>query len=158
MPIPLTINGVTYNYPVNGENPEWGNDATDWAQAVTEVINLFVGPGDILDTPGVIDNNISTPTNVNFLLFDTGTVRAANVDYSVFRTSDANPSGYAESGTIFIVFDDSLNQWQLSQRTVGNSGVVFNITNAGQFQYTSTDIGSANYNGVIRFRAKALVK
>jgi len=158
MPIPLTINGVTYNYPVNGENPSWGNDATDWAQAVTEVINLFVGPGDILDTPGVIDNNITTPTNVNFLLFDTGTVRAANVDYSVFRTSDANPSGYAESGTIFIVFDDSLNQWQLSQRTVGNSGVVFNITNAGQFQYTSTDIGSANYNGVIRFRAKALVK
>lgn len=158
MPIALTVNGVTYQYPIAGEDPNWGNDASDWAQAITDVVNLFVGPGDILDTPGVINNNISSLTDVNFLLFDSSTVRAANVDYTIYRTSTTNPSGFAETGTVFIVFDDSLNSWSFSQRAVGNSGVTLSITNAGQFQYTSSDIGSAGYSGTIRFRAKALIK
>lgn len=34
MPIPLTIVGVTYNYPVTGDD-DWGNQATLWAQSVT---------------------------------------------------------------------------------------------------------------------------
>lgn len=158
MPIPLTVNGVTYNYPVNGEDPTYGADATDWAAAVTAVINQFVGPGDILDTPSNVANAISSPTNINFLLFDTSTVRAANVDYSIYRKTDSFPSGYAETGTIFIVFDDNLNSWELSQRSTGNSGIAFSITSTGQFQYTSTDMTGTNYVGSLRFRAKALAK
>lgn len=34
MTIPLTINGVSYDYPESGDE-EWGNNATDWAEAVT---------------------------------------------------------------------------------------------------------------------------
>jgi hypothetical protein len=34
MSVPLTINGATFNYPVNNDT-NWGVDATGWAQAVT---------------------------------------------------------------------------------------------------------------------------
>jgi len=34
MSIPLTINGVTYNYPTNGDF-DWANSASSWAGAVT---------------------------------------------------------------------------------------------------------------------------
>lgn len=34
MTVALTINGLTYDYPESGDE-DWGNDATDWAEAVT---------------------------------------------------------------------------------------------------------------------------
>lgn len=161
MAITLVINGTAYQYPVAGEDPGWGVDGTEWAEAVTEALNTLLAPGDILDTSFTIANNIGVATDINGLVFDPGTIRAANVDYSVYRTSTANPSGHAEVGTLFLIYDDSASsgqKWQLSQRSGGYSGVTFSITDAGQVQYTSTDINSTNYSGVIRFRAKTLSK
>ena len=161
MPIPLIINGTTYQYPVSGEDPNWGADGTDWAQAVTDVLGTLLGPGDILETSFNINNNVTVATNVNGLLFDPGTIRAANVDYSVYRISTANPTGFSETGTIYLIYDDSAsasNKWQLSQRTTGNSGVTFSILDSGQIQYTSNDITSPGYSGLMKFRAKALTK
>jgi hypothetical protein len=161
MPISLVINGTSYNYPVSGENPEWGEDASAWAQAVTDALATLLSTGDILDTTSTINNNISSPTNINGAIFDPGTVRAANLDYAIYRISTSNPSGHAETGTLFLIYDDSaaVNQkWQLSQRTNGSSGVSFSITDNGQIQYISTDIGAIGYVGNIKFRAKALTK
>lgn len=161
MPVTLTVNGTPYNYPVPGENPEWGADATDWAKAITDAISTLLGPGDILSSTFSIDNNIMSATNVNGLLFDPGTVRSANISYAIYRISTSNTQGYAENGTIYIVYDDNASvgsKWQLSQRSGGNSGVAFSIDDNGQLQYTSTDIGSLGYSGSIRFSAKALTK
>ncbi len=161
MSVVLTINGTPYNYPVPGEDPTWGADATDWAKAVTEAISTLLGPGDILSSTFSIDNNISTDTNINGLLFDPGTIRAANIDYAIYRISSTNTSGYAENGRLYIVYDDnasSTNKWQLSQKTAGNSGVSFSVDDTGQLKYKSTDIGSLSYSGSIRFSAKALTK
>lgn len=159
MPVQLIVNGTAYQYPIPGEDPGWGEDGTDWAQAVTDVLNTLLGAGDILQTSFNINNNVGVATNVNGLFFDPGTVRAANIDYSVYRTSTANPSGFSETGTIYLIYDDSAsagNKWQLSQRTTGNSGVTFSILDSGQITYTSTDIGSVGYSGIIKFRAKTL--
>jgi hypothetical protein len=161
MAIPLTILGTTYQYPESGENPNWAQGPTEWAVAVTNVINSFVGAGDILETSFAIANNVVTLTNINGLALDPGTVRASNVDYSVYRTSTSNPSGNAEEGTLFLIYDDSAAsgaKWLLSQRKDGEAGIVFSITDAGQIQFTTTDIGSAGYSGIIKFRAKSLLR
>lgn len=158
MPI-LTVNNTTFNYPDPGTDPGWGQDATDWAVAVTETLNTLVSPADILETSFVINNNVSVNTDINRMFFDAGTVRAANITYSVYRTSDTNPSGNIESGTIYITYDNAAgvgNKWLLGQQKIGDAGVSFFITDAGQVQYKSTDIGSTNYQGEIKFTAKAL--
>lgn len=49
MPIPLTINGVTYQYPKLGDE-NWGQDATNWAVGITQLVNS-------IDT--LINNTIS---------------------------------------------------------------------------------------------------
>jgi hypothetical protein len=161
MSTPLTIAGTTFNYPDSGENPNWAQEASSWAAAVTEAINTLLAPGDILQTSFSIDNNIAVATNINGLLFDSGTVRAANVSYTVYRTSTANPAGNAETGTIYLVFDDSAAsglKWKLTQSVDGNAGVSFAMGDDGQMTYRSTDIGAVGYSGTIRFSAKTLSK
>jgi hypothetical protein len=161
MAIVLIVNGTSYEYPIPGSDPNWGEGATDWAEAVTEALNTLLAPGDILQTIFSIDNNISVATNINGLLFDPGTVRAANVDYAIYRTSTLNPSGNAETGTIHLIYDDSaaVNQkWKLTQSTDGSSGISLSITDSGQMQYISSDIDVAGYSGEIRFKARTLSK
>ena len=161
MSIPLTIAGTTFNYPESGTDPNWAEETTGWAIAVSEALNTLLAPGDILQTEFAIDNDISVSTNINGLLFDSGTVRAANVSYSIYRISNTNPSGHAETGVMFIVFDDSapVNQkWKLIQTKNGSSGVEFSIGDNGQFQYISNDIGALGYVGVIVFSARTLAK
>jgi hypothetical protein len=163
MAVALTINGTTYQYPVPGQDPTWGADATDWAKAVTAALATLISPGDILQTQFTINNNISVATNINGLIFDSGTVRAANIEYTIYRISIANPTGQTESGRIHLTFDDSATvgqKWVLSQFSNGtNSGVVFSIDDStGQVQYTSSDINSIGYVGTITFAAKVLNK
>lgn len=159
MPKTLIVNGTTYEYPVPGEDPGWGEGATDWAEAVTEALSTLLAPGDILQTTFSIANNISIPTNVNGLVFDPGTVNGATVDYVVYRTSTDNPSGNVENGMIHLVYDPSASvgqKWKMSQQVTFGAGITLSILDSGQIQYTSTDIGSAGYSGNIKFRAKVI--
>jgi hypothetical protein len=161
MSISLTINGTTFNYPASGESPNWAEEASSWSAAVTEALNTLLAPGDILQTSFSIDNNTAVATNVNGLLFDSGTVRAANVNYAIYRTSTSMPSGNAETGIIYLIFDDSAavgNKWQMTQSTDNAAGVAFSIGDNGQIQYISNDIGTVGYSGTIRFSAKTLAK
>lgn len=160
---PLTINGTTYQYPESGENPNWSNGAgpTEWAEAVTDTLTTLIGPGDILNTTFAIDNNITVATDINGLIFDSGTVRAAFISYSVYRTSTSNPSGHTEVGSQQIIFDDSASvgsKWSLTQNSNGNAGIAFSIGDTGQVKYLSSDIGATGYSGVIKFSGKALPK
>lgn len=157
--VPLVVNNTTFNYPGPGEDPGWGEDATAWAQAVTQVLNSLLGPGDVLETTFNVTNNVSAAENVVGLTFDTATVRAAIIEYSVYRTSDTATSGNAEFGMMVMVYDNSAtsgNKWVLVQDSSGDAGIFFDVTDAGQFQYTSTDIGAAGYSGVMKFKARTL--
>lgn len=159
MSVNLTVNNNTFAYPTNGQEPGWGEGATAWAEAVTEVLNTLVAPSDILETSYTIDNNVSVPLDVNRMLFDPGTVRAANITYAIYRTSTATPSGKVESGTIYLNYDNAAslgNKWSLSQQRHGDSGVSFSVTDAGQIQYISSDIDNTGYSGNIKFLAKTL--
>ncbi len=161
MSVQITIAGTTFNYPTSGEDPNWAEDATACIVAIAEALNTLLAPGDILQTTFSIDNNIVVSTNINGLLFDSGTVRAANVSYAVYRTSTANPAGNAETGTIHLIFDDSAasgQKWKLTQTVDGDAGISFAMGDDGQMVYMSTDIGSLGYVGTIRFSAKTLSK
>lgn len=160
MPITLTVNNIPFEYPIPGDSPGWGQGASDWAEEVTFVLNNLLGPNDITETTFNIANNVSSFTNVNGLIFNTGEVRSATVAYSIYRISTSNMSGNTESGVMNLSYDNlasSGQKWSLIIGNVtGNSGVIFTVTDAGQIQYQSTDIGSAGYSGVMHFKATAL--
>jgi hypothetical protein len=163
MPIELVVNNISYEYPISGDSPGWGQAATDWATEVTFVLNNLKGPNDILQTsfssPAFANNQV-TPADIVGLSFNTGQVRAAFIQYSIYRTSTANPSGNAEAGMLIAVYDNlagSGSKWSLTAGPIsGNSGVTFSMTDAGQLQYTSSDIGATGYSAVMKFSAKAL--
>lgn len=149
MPI-LTIGGNSYNYPSPGTDPGWGGEASDWAVAVTEVLNSFLGPGDILPTDFLIIDDISAPSDIEALIFDGALVRAANVTYAIERDI------VTEQGTLFLTFNGGAapgEQWTLTQQSSNPVGVAFSITDAGQVQYISTATGE---NGNMKFSAKTL--
>jgi len=156
MPKTLIVNNTPFNYPTSGDEPGWGGDATGWAEEVTKVLNNLVGPDDILETSFNIANNQSTVADITGLVFNAGSVRSAVITYAIYRLSDSNPSGFAETGEIHLVYDNN-DGWHLGLGgIIGNSGVIFSITPAGQIQYESNDIGNINYIGIIKFKAQTL--
>lgn len=160
MSTPLVINNITYNYPVDGEDPSWGSDASGWAEAVTDVINTILAPGDILETTFNINDNTSSPAVIQGLAFDSSVSRSARIIYSLYRTSTDTPAGNAESGEINIIYDNSAGvgqKWKIAQTKNGEAGVLFVISDVGQFSYTSTQInlGAGGYAGTLKFSAKS---
>lgn len=154
----LIVNNTPYLYPVAGDEPGWGANAVDWAEAVTNVLSDLSGPNDILETAFNIANNQITAVDITGLIFNASSVRAAEVSYSAFRLSSTNLSGHAESGKINLVYDNNLG-WILNQGNIlGSAGITFSILNSGQLQYTSTDIGATNYVGTLKFRGKTLAQ
>lgn len=159
MPVTLTVNNIPFEYPVPGDSPGWGQAATDWATQVTVALQDLQGLTDIPQKTFTIQNNITSFTNVAGLTFNTGLVRAAFIDYSVYRTSTSNPSGSVETGNINIVYDNLASagsKWRVVGGLVaGNAGITFTITDAGQIQYKSSDLGPG-HSGNMHFRAKTL--
>lgn len=160
--VQITIAGTVYQYPDVGESPNWGREATTVIQALAEALNTLFSPGDILSTKYNIDNNVSVAQPVNGLLFDSNITRAATIPYAIYRVSTDEPTGNAEEGSLFIVYDDNAsagNKWVMSRTTlVGSSGVIFDITDLGQVTYESTDIGVIGYSGSVTFSAKTLIR
>lgn len=155
--VELEVNNKQFLYPNAGENPGWGEDATAWAEEVTEVLNSLAGPDDILQTTVSINNNVGpTPSNVAGLLFNTATVRSARIDYNIYRTLNA-ASELAETGIVQIVYKSIAGTWELSQEATGNAGVSFTITNAGQVQYTSTNMGVGTHVGTLNFESSVVL-
>lgn len=156
--IPLTIDNVTYNYPGPGEDPGWGEDASGWAEGVTDVLNTLLGPGTIVETTINLNNNQTTSEDVNGLIFDISTVRSAIITYSIYRTSTDTPTGTVETGQLHIVYDNLATDWLMSQERTGDAGVTFEIDSLGQVSYTSTNIdsGSGGYSGTMKFTAATI--
>lgn len=156
--IQLIVNGQTYEYPTNRQEPGWGEDATAWAQAVTNSLLSVVGDGDILQTAANITNNQVSSTNINGLIFDPTIVRGAVVEYSVYRvTTGTGATEQGETGTMYLTFLSTANSWDMAVLGSDSAGIFFSITNAGQVQYTTTNFTGSAYSGVIKFRARALL-
>jgi hypothetical protein len=105
--------------------------------------------GDINQTSFSSANNQASPANVTGFAFANASVRSfkAQVSATIDATAD-----------LFEVFEllgvQRGADWALSVASTGDdSGIVFSITNAGQVQYTSTNVSGFS-SGVIKFRAQ----
>jgi uncharacterized protein YjbI with pentapeptide repeats len=142
-----------FEIPLEGENPGYGEQLSDFFVAVADALQNVQQPNDILSTAANIANNVTTPTNIPGFSFDTAEVQSINSEFLIKRTTDVPAQVLTESGFVEGNFDGT--NWSISIRTTGGySGVDLSITPSGQIQYVSTDLTGSNYAGQITFRAK----
>lgn len=160
MPQNLVVNNNTFAYPIPGDEPGWGEGATDWAVEVTGVLDSLQGSNDIPQTSFTVANNTSSVADVVGLLFNPAQVRSAVVEYSIYRKTDSNE--LAEKGTLEIIYKNGGtigSKWTLGRVFFGDDGgMLFTMTDAGQVQYTSTNLAGTNYTGTMHFSARVTLQ
>lgn len=151
----LTINGSSFEFPKNNEDPNWAQDVTAWAQAITQAVEgILNNAGQVIGFQA-IDNN--TTNTLDDLLFSTVTTRAIHISYVVHRVSDSTTNGSIESGYLIATYDGAASpgsKWQITSTVNGNAGIIFTMSDSGQMSYTTSDIGATNHVGKISYLVK----
>jgi hypothetical protein len=150
----LTVGNETFAFPESGETPGWGEVVHDWAEAATDKLSSLSGTYDIPITTSSISDNQSTAANVTGLLFNSTVTRSFIAEYVVYRETDT-PTKIRENGIITGVYDGSTG-WEYSIKHIGDAGMDFIVTAAGQVQYYSSNMVGASYSGEIKFKARTL--
>lgn len=152
MAITLVINNIPFEYPEQGEQQPWGESATAWAEEVTRVLNSVKGVSDLLETRANIENNQTTFANIQDFSFDSTVVRSFNVSGNLYRK--IGTTELFEEFSINGLFRGSSLGWVISQDSMGNAGVIFEMTPFGQMRYKSTNMSGdpLTYEGIIKFR------
>lgn len=149
----LTIGSCTFQYPESGTKPGWGEEATDWAVAVSNKLNTLSGTNDINITSVCICASASCATigsGGDAFKFPTSAVRSFTATYNVART-DACCVVTVEAGTMFGVWNGS--SWDFSYNFVGCAGMCFSIASCGHVQYSSD---ACKGSGTIQFFARSV--
>ena len=149
----LQIGSTIFNYPEQGDKAGWGEDATAWAEAVTDALGNVQGPNDILITSATLANNQTTAANIAGLTFNVAEVEAVEIDYYIRREFDGGASTVVETGKILGSYDGS--DFFISTESTGETGTVISVLSTGQFQYTTTDLTN-HTSSLIRFRARTI--
>ena len=149
----LQIGSTIYEYPEPGEGAGWSEGATSWAEGVTDALATVQGPNDIILQTATLANGELDPVDVVGLSFDTGQVQHVTIEFLLIRSyTDATPTE-TESGTIIGNYSGS--DFFISPDSVGDVGVDFSITRAGQVQYVSEDRANTD-NLTIKFKARTI--
>lgn len=146
----LTVGTQIFDYPEEGDQ-NWGEDATGWAEAITDIVNTLAGAGSISETTADINDNVTTYADILGAIFDSTDVRSFQFIFAINRSDGVN--FFNERGKIDGIFNGVA--WDYSIETTGDSGVTFQVTAAGQIQYISSNIGGT-YTGDIKFLATAI--
>lgn len=155
--INLVVGGVTYVFP-SVDDETWGDQVTNWAQAVTLQLLNTTATGDIGPTTSVaIANNQGSAQNVTNLTINPALYRAGFVEYFVQRTTAGTE--VSECGYLYLLYNDLAGSWTISQtgNGIGETGTSFSVTAGGQVQYTSSNIAGQT-SGKMRFRLRVLNK
>lgn len=152
MPKTLQIGNQTFEYPIQGDG-NWGEEATAWAEAVTEALATVQGPEDILITEATLINNSNG--DVSGLAFDTAVVQQINVQGLIVRTyTDATPT---ESEAFAVIGSYNGINFNISVEYIGNNtGVSLDISSLGQFTYSAANKINTD-SIVIKFKGNAIV-
>jgi hypothetical protein len=161
MPKILIVGNEEFEFPIEGENPGYGSEVSDWAEAVTTALETVQKPNDIPTTSQIplTQLNINTPTNIPGFAFSTAEVIAIDSKYIFTKTYvlSGNTVVVTEVGFIEGFYD--LTNWSISVRTVGDAGVSITIQPSGQMQYTLTTAfptGSTSRTLNIAYEAKVI--
>lgn len=148
MALTLQVGTEVFQYPENGTNPQeqWGEEASNWAQAVTDLLANIQGPNDISITTFSLANNQVSQANIVGLRFSTTSVISVKIEFVIQRIASTT---VVESGIIMGYFDGT--NFEIAQQSVGNSGVVIDVLNDGQFVYTSSNL-SGHVSSTIKFK------
>jgi len=149
----LTVGNKTFNFPSQGTSAPWGEEATDWAEAVTDSLTGVQGPNDILITSATLANDQSSAANIPGLSFTVASIISADIDYTISRTYNdgGGDTTLVERGKIYASYNGTT--FDIIVRSSGDeSGVTITALDTGQFQYTSDD-KSTHGSMEIKFRA-----
>ena len=151
----LVVNGTVFEYPTTG-GYNWGEESSDWAAEVTEVLNTLSGPEDIQTSEATLSNGGSG--NVTGLSFNASLVQQISIKAVVTRTfTDATPTRTeafdmtgAYNGSSFVLGYDSVSVE--SQ----DSGVSFDINSSGQVTYVANSVANTD-SLIVKFNATAII-
>jgi len=78
---------------------------------------------------------------------------------SVYRSTNTNT--VSQTGELIVNYNPTNpigNKWEISDSFVGDAQTVFNITDVGQVQFSTTLIAGINYTGTVTYQAKAILQ
>lgn len=155
MPV-ITISGEDIDFPDSGQSPNWAPAIIRFAELVTQSLNSFAGPYDVSKQVISLNNDVNTNVDAPLLDFPTSAVRGAFIRYTVYRKSDTTTSVMA--GNLITVYNPDAspgNKWDLTNVFSGQNILTFNITDAGQVQYSTTALGGVYAEGTLTYTALA---
>lgn len=163
MPKLLTVGNEEFEFPLSGENPGYGSEVTDWAEAVTIALETVQKPNDIPTTAEIPLNQdiaLNVPAPIPGFSFSTAEVIAIEAKYLFKRGYTTIADGNVlimEVGFIEGYFNGV--EWGISIRTTGDAGVLITINSSGQLLYQSTQafpVGATNKSLSIVYEAKVI--
>jgi hypothetical protein len=80
----VQVGTSTYELPLQGANPPWGEELTDLIEALVDAVNVAQGPNDITETSVTLINTAGIK-NINGLAFNPLQVRSAEISYNISR-------------------------------------------------------------------------
>ena len=148
----LTIGSETFDYPITGSS-NYGEEATAWAEAASEVLKEVSGPGDISTTETIL---VGLDGFVSGLQFDTSFVQRISVTGIITRefTVASGKSRQVESFTIEGAYNGV--EFNITEEFSGDDTEVEFYVVGGQFKFTSADVADTQELKV-KFLGKALV-
>lgn len=150
----LQVGNNIFEYPQQGTGPGHGEEATAWAEAVTESLANFLGPNDILLTSANLANNTATQQVIPGLAFNTGQVQHINIEFLIVRIFDLGATKVVESGKVYGNFNGS--DFRISVESTGDdTGVEIDVNPSGQFIYTSSNLAD-HQSSVVFFKAQTI--
>lgn len=156
MSVVLTVNGVPFDYPSQGEQQDWGEAATAWAQEVTNVLSSVNGPSDVLETSFTIVNNTTSFTDITGFFFDANVVRSFAARGNIYRTYSSGPTLEKSEEFLLTGLYQGASGWIIQQEGLGDAGITFDITSLGQVQYKSTNLATP-HSGILKFRGVGIL-
>lgn len=152
---------TTVNLPNTGASPAWSPAILEAFAAISAALSGVVTAGDISKQSMELNSSQNPATDVTIpgMSFSTTIVRAGFIQYSVFRETDS--TSVTEAGQIMVVYnaDNSVGvKWDLQRQAVGDASIDFEISDAGQFSFTTSAISGSNHSGLISFVGTALLQ
>lgn len=151
----ITINGQVIPFPQQGDPQPHGEPVTDFAEQVAAILNTLQGPDDIVNTVVSLNNNQTTPANIQQFFLDPASVKGTICRYTIYRTTTT--TSVVETGTLIISRKDASPFWLISRDSSGpDAGIEFNpsATTNGQIQYTLSNL-TDHVSSTLIFSVKA---
>jgi len=156
---PLIIRDEVFDYPDTGDS-NYGEEASNWAEAVTDVLSEITGPGDIPSSEYVLsgtDVNGFIEGTIQKLVFDTSYVQS--IDVTGFFRKTYTSGGYKiENFRMEGVYNLSTNQFIVSIYYVGDdtkTELDINPSGLGTFRYDNE--GGTVASVSIKYSAKTKI-